>query len=350
MKWMVGYQLCENSDFVDTIIELKNSIKEVYFSFGNLPNGRNTALVHKNLSEWQAREKQIGDLNRLNEAGLSFNLLLNGNCYGAHSLSKKFLGSLCDIVDDLKYQYRLVSVTTTSPVIARCLKQNFPDLEIRASVNMEIGTIEGMEYLSNCFDSFYMKRECNRDLAQIEKLYSWSEKNNKKLYMLANSGCLNNCSARQFHDNLVAHENEISEMDNAVNFHGICADYLSRENDKSVLLSRLNFVRPEDIKLYDRYFEAAKLATRVTRYPSQILRAYANGHYSGNLLDLLEPDHAERLYPQVLENNRIPKDFGQKVLTCSHNCSECGYCKEVFNNAKLCLNNGGILDVDKCYD
>ena len=32
----------------------------------------------------------------------------------------------------------------------------------------------------------------------------------KELYMLANSGCLNNCSAHVFHDNLVAHEAQIA--------------------------------------------------------------------------------------------------------------------------------------------
>ena len=32
--------------------------------------------------------------------------------------------------------------------------------------------------------------------------------------MLANSGCLNFCAAQIFHDNLVAHESEVSETVN----------------------------------------------------------------------------------------------------------------------------------------
>ena len=337
MKWMVGYQLCESDDFMQEILRQREKIQEIYFSWGNLPNGRHTALQHPDLLAWQVQQRQMQDLQCLQNAGFSFNLLLNGNCYGRQSLARSFLIFLCDTVEDLSNRYRLVSVTTTSPVIARCLKENFPELEIRASVNMEIGTEQGMDYLSDCFDSYYMKRECNRNLRQIQRLKRWCNARGKKLYMLANSGCFNDCSARQFHDNLVAHENEIREMDNAVTFHGVCADYLERETDKSVFLRRLNFVRPEDMHLYEEYFTAAKLATRVTRYPARILRAYAEGHYSGNILDLLEPNHAQRFYPNVLENRRIPEDFGERVMTCEQDCAVCDYCQKVFQTATVAL-------------
>ena len=56
----------------------------------------------------------------------------------------------------------------------------------------------------------------------------------KKLFMLANSGCLNFCSAHNFHDNLVAHEADISKMDNAYNFSGICHEYLKNTENYSV--------------------------------------------------------------------------------------------------------------------
>ena len=40
MKFIVGYQLTEDENFVRSIIENKDKIKEVYFSFGDFPNGR----------------------------------------------------------------------------------------------------------------------------------------------------------------------------------------------------------------------------------------------------------------------------------------------------------------------
>ena len=87
--------------------------------------------------------------------------------------------------------------------------------------------VEAMEYLQNDFDGYYYKRELNKNLSQVKMLKSWCDANGKKLYMLANSGCLNFCSARQFHDNLVAHEREIAAMDNGVQFHSACSQFLS---------------------------------------------------------------------------------------------------------------------------
>lgn len=57
-----------------------------------------------------------------------------------------------DLLDYLVHMFGVCSVTTTSPVLAHFIKENFGALEVRASVNMEIGTVEAMEYLQNDFD------------------------------------------------------------------------------------------------------------------------------------------------------------------------------------------------------
>ena len=72
--------------------------------------------------------------------------------------------------DYIKNKFGLASVTTTSPLIAKFVKNNFEDLEVRASVNMEIGTVEAMEYVSCYLDSYYIKREYNRDFEKISEL------------------------------------------------------------------------------------------------------------------------------------------------------------------------------------
>ena len=48
------------------------------------------------------------------------------------------------------------------------------------------------------------------------------------------------------------------------------------------------------------YVEAVKLATRVHRAPSVVLKSYLEGRYSGDILKLLEPEHS--IYPYVIEN------------------------------------------------
>ena len=79
MLFSVGYQLRTDDSLIDTILKNKNKIREVYFAWEDFPNGRNT-LSNSDLSIYEAREKQAEDFKRLFDAGIGFNLLLNGNC------------------------------------------------------------------------------------------------------------------------------------------------------------------------------------------------------------------------------------------------------------------------------
>ena len=66
------------------------------------------------------------------------------------------------------------------------------------------------------------------------------------------------------------------------------------------MIEDTNFIRPEDMHRYDPYFTAAKLATRIHRNPVTVVNSYLRGKYSGNILDILEPQH--NIYPYVIEN------------------------------------------------
>ena len=343
MKFSVGYNISHSDELTEYIIKNKEHICEMYFSFLDFPNGRNIPFHDNPYEMHMCYEKQMCHLKELNENGIKLNLLLNGNCYGKDSLSRAFFNKIGNTVDYLKNGFGLSSVTTTSPIIAKFIKDNFDDVLTRASVNMEIGTVEGMEYIADVFDGFYLKREFNRDIKKIETAKKWCDKNGKKLYMLANSGCLNNCSAHNFHDNLVAHENEISKMDNAYLFEGICHAYLKKDENKYSIINRTSFVRPEDLYLYDDYFETAKIATRVHKNPVSVVKAYIEKNYRGAVTDILEPSHSGLLYPYVVENKNISDDFAKKVLNCSKECDKCNLCKEVYAKALVKL-EGGVFE------
>ena len=337
MKFSVGYQICESDFFINEIIKNRESVDEVYFSWGDFANGRNIQTVRDDFTPWEAQQKQMADLMRLHESGIKFNLLFNGCCYGKDSLSRSFFNRVGETADYIMTRFNLSSVTTTSPLIAKFIKDNFKDIKTRASVNMEIGTVSGMDYLNEYFDGYYMKREYNRDFERIRLLKQWCDDNGKTLHILANSGCLNHCSAHIFHDNLVAHEAEIAAMDNCYSFNGICHEYLQKHQKRISLVRDTSFVRPEDVKLYEPYFDAMKLATRVSDRPIQILKSYIGGRHSGNILEILEPNHAGRLYPYVIDNGRLKNDY----LYCDKNCSSCGKCEENYRNA--------LINIEKLY-
>lgn len=331
LKFAVGLSLHDTS-FVDALIKNKKHIYEVYFSWGGFPNGR-SSLENGERTLYERQNEQVSALNKLSCEGIALNILFNANCYGRDSQSRSFFEKIGAALDYISQNFNLSSVTTTSPLIAKFVKNNFSNLATRASVNMEIGTIQGMDYLAPYFDGYYMKREFNRDFDTIKKLKNWCGENGKTLHILANSGCLNNCSAHIFHDNLVAHEDEISKMDNCYEFSGICHEYLKNKEKRLSLVRDTNFIRPEDLHLYEPFFDSVKLATRVSDKPLHILESYINEKCTGNILEILEPNHAGRIYPYVIDNQKLKNDY----LYCGYDCSKCSKCEENYKNALINL-------------
>ncbi len=334
-KFTVGLPIAENESFIGKIIEYKNKISEVYFSWGAFPSGRSAQNGY--ITPWEAQAKQLIALDRLHREGISFNLLFNANCYGDDATARSFYEQIGETVDYVNEKYKLTSVTTASPLIAKFIKNNFRGMKTRASVNMEIGSEEGFTYLEDYFDGFYMKREFNRNLRVIKKLRAWCDENNKELFMLANSGCLNNCSAHIFHDNLVAHEKEIAAKNNAYGFDGVCREYFSKSERAETYLTVTNFIRPEDLHLVLDLFDGIKLATRVNPSPSRVLDAYMKERYSGAVTSLLEPDHTGLFYPSIIENAKIDPLWAKTVLTCNKDCRACGLCRRTTENAIIKL-------------
>lgn len=345
MQFIVGYQMRQDDRFADEIIRSAARLKELYFSWGAFASGRRAQTSDEDGTLFEKQQKQAADLARFADAGIKMNLLFNANCYGADSQSRAFFGEIGNTVDFVRAHFGLSSVTTSSPLIAKFIRENFTGLDVRASVNMEIGTVEALSYLKDRFDSFYIKREVNRDLARLKALRDWCDAAGKQMYLLANSGCLNYCATHTFHDNLVAHEAEIAKRDNGYDFHGMCWEFLAAPEGRAAWLARTNFIRPEETGLYEAFTPALKLATRVNRAPARVLRAYLDGRYRGAVTELLEPDHSGAFYPQYVENAAFPADFAARVGACDKNCAACGYCADVQCRATVTLGASPTLKI-----
>ena len=280
MKFSVGYQA--DAAWIDALVARREALCDVYFAFGTMPSGRKAV---------SGVDRQLEDLGRLADAGIQLHLLFNANCYGAKAQARSFFAEVGETIERFS-DGALTGVTTTSPLVAKFVKDNFPHLETRASVNMEIGTEEGMDYLSDVFDGYYLKRELNRDREAVRRIKAWCDARGKKLYILANSGCLNFCSSHVFHDNLVAHEAEIAREDNGYAYGGTCWKWLARPENRAKWMERTNWIAPEDVEKYEGLCRAMKLATRINAHPVRILESYVTGSHIGNVMSLLEPDHS----------------------------------------------------------
>ena len=331
MKFAVGYQLPEESEepFANIARDFSAHVEEVYFPWLDMPSGRSPMTKRSGFVDWDAQRRLQDDLRAIKGMGVKLDLLLNANCYGARSLSKSLANLVCSVIQHLREAVGLDVVTTASLMIARTVRENFDDVEVRASVNMRIGTVKGMECVADLFGSFYVQREYNRDLQRIAELKDWADAHGKGLYLLVNSGCLNFCSAQTFHDNLVAHEAEIA---GAVNISGwvpsVCWNYYANKGHWVSVLQN-SWIRPEDLGNYEAHFPVVKLATRMHANPRKVLRAYSDGGYRGNLLDLLEPGHGPLFAPHIIDNTRFPQDWFERTTRCDKQCHRCDYCASV---------------------
>lgn len=338
MKFAVGYpvRFDEDAPFVDVLAEFREHIEEVYFAWPGEPSGRSSAGNHEGKIDSSVQEQLENDLATIKAMGIKLDLLFNANCYGGLATSQQLAQNVYSIVDRIIETSGLDVVTTTSPFVAGLLKRQYPNLEIRASINMRIGTIQGMEYLKDVFDGFYMQREYNRDFSRIEELLGWCKSNGKRLFLLANSGCLNFCSSQTFHDNMVAHETQIVETQNVPSQVLACQIHLSKPENRVAILQG-SWIRPEDLNRYAPFFPFVKLATRMHFNPALVIRAYINQAYRGNLLDLLEPSYQNLFQNEILDNSSFPQDWFSRVTHCSNKCHTCDYCSKVFGVVKKVL-------------
>ncbi|MCK5803968.1 MAG: hypothetical protein KAI66_14115, partial [Lentisphaeria bacterium] len=293
------------------------------------PSGRSPVGLNDGWTIEEASKVMATELTALAEEGVALVLLLNAACYGDMAGSRELSKRAVSITRELLDQCGLQAVTTTSPFIACEIKKASLPVEVRASVNMRLGSIKAMEYLADSFDGYYLLREWNRCPEKIREIRAWCDERGKRLHALANSGCLRDCAFQSFHDNIVAHEAGVARQDNIPQqFPAPCWELVSqRENWRLVLQN--TWLRPEDLHHVSGYFDTVKLATRLHSHPRRVIGAYARQSFRGNLLDLMEPGYGPLFQGCVIDNEKFPDDWFERTSTCGFQCHACDYCEQI---------------------
>ena len=332
MRFSVGYQLPDEGGerFPEIVADYRESVGEVYFAAGDAPSARTPAADASGYSPEDAEAILQDDLAALRGQGVKLNLLFNANCYGGKAVSKTLEASAKAAVE----RYRPDSVTTASLFLAKRLKAAFPSLPVRASVNLNLGSVEDLAYVAESFDAYCVSRELNYDLAALGRIRAWADANGKEIVLLANSGCLRNCPAHAFHDNLVAHFAEIDPQDVVKDFQPVfCRTFYASAENRAGFLEHASFIRPEDLSAYAPYASLVKLATRTHPNPRLVIDAYSRGRFTGNLFDLTEPNHGPRFKGKVLDGARVPDVWWRTKARCNRDCAACGLCRKVLAEA-----------------
>ena len=332
-----GYQATENTElFSEIVSDYKESVGEIYFSWSSTPSGRPGVP----LTDWELQERMEYELGVLRSQGFKLDLLFNANCYGADAISEHLAAEYCGVLAYLDSRGLLPEIVTTASIfLAELLKKEFPQIERRASVNMRLDSTLALEFLGDLFDSFYIKRDLQRNLETVKLFRKWCDAHGKKMGILANSGCLRNCPAQTFHDNLVAHQKEVYKMRNLNDaMTTFCMKhYRNKENMADFLKS--SWIRPEDLHHYETLVDFVKIATRQHDRPRTVIAAYANRSYSGDLAALMEPNFSSLFASQGYVENDLFPGFDALPADCAVNCTHCGKCDELWKKVFVRRNN-----------
>lgn len=319
-----------NGDFKGACARHLPRIAEVFFAWPGVLSCRPAP----DYGQEGVRERLLDDLRWARGNGIELDTLFNANCYGDDAISTTLADFVSRNIAAMGDEGLLPdTVTTTSPFIATVLRQRFPQVKIRWSVNLRVHGTVGFESVLELFDSFYVSREHQRDLDYLREVSDWASAHGKAVGMQANSGCLRQCPFQTFHDNLHGHGDGRRPADQAAarefSFSFFrCKTHYARGNYEDFL--RSTWLRPEEMPEYEPHVDIVKLATRRHPDPVGILDAYATYSYNGDLAALMDPVPP---LPKRFVNKAFDAsaDLWREIRGCrqANNCTHCGKCAEL---------------------
>lgn len=352
----VGYNF--NSELMDFLIEQNNiySKSKIYEVYGSRKESSFlTARPQYRIPEVSRGEFKT-QIEKLQRNGINFNYTLNTSSLGN---KKNIFNNKKKIQDYIKFliDCDVRTITVTLPIIAEFVR------ELSDGINIEISTIANVDSVTQVklWKEYYnINKVCgslskNRDIAFLEEMANYCNKNEITLSLLANEFCINgtydnsvcsytNCIYRTHCYQL--HSLDYDENEKYFNNYPMQRCTTSRNNTKAWLKS--NFIRPEDMCLYNQIgINHFKLTGRTgsTAYIKQIVDAYMRQHYKGNLLTLWK--HLETINGEedssfeptfYIPNERLDGFLAFWFKNKEHRCSTkicgetCTYCDEFYKN------------------
>jgi hypothetical protein len=207
------------------------------------------------------------------------------------------------------------SVTLANATLGALLRERFPQLELTASVLMDIREPLQIPMLDGIFDGIVPASSVVRDLPRLKRLRAAF---GGKLRLIVNEACLPGCPHRVQHFHEMAHLAESPRS--------LCQDLLTRQ---PWLRLTGAWVLPQHLHLYSGICDEWKLAGRVTlKDPGRYLRvldAYVNQ-------TPLTPDRIGGGPASVLMALPIDEAFFEHTLNCGRDCHRCSICRDYYHS------------------
>ncbi len=245
------------------------------------------------ISRRVSRRRAARYVRRAQEAGLTFNYLLNGTCMGNVELTRagqrELDGLLSWLYDDCGVRWFTVSI----PWLAARIKGRFPDAHLVVSMMARVESVEQARYWQEQGAEALILFD-NKDFTLIRAL---KEQTSLELEIAANLSCLNRCHQVGYHGNVVSHSSNTAG-------HGLYTlplcearcTLMKVQQPRRILAGQ--WVRPEDLALYEAHgVDRLKLLDRTssTARLTRVLQAYSQRRSPADLAELIPGYVRERM-------------------------------------------------------
>ncbi|MFX0103726.1 MAG: U32 family peptidase [Candidatus Hodarchaeota archaeon] len=269
-------------DQIEAHPEIKNTVHDLYGAYDMTftGSGRPFFLMAK-----REKDEIESFINRVHDMGLQFTWLWNGECLGYYKFNAeeqaKALKEL-DWLDDIGVEY----ITVSDPYLAEFVKEYHPRLKIKVSVISEVNSLSrAMEWGNIIGDKGVLTLSImtNRNFPLLEEI---RENVKCDIELLTNDCCLNECPFRFFHYTECSHASQ--PHDTLKGYYNDWATIACQNqkcmNPEQVLMCK--WIQPDDLDKYINIgLDYFKISGRRygTKWLFQVLKAYSDKHYEGDL-------------------------------------------------------------------
>lgn len=269
-------------DFIDSF-----NLSEVDEFYGKLDSDILGGGRSSNISPYVSKKTIQEEIQKIHSKGCRFNYLLNTTCLDNQELSIFFQKKVLRFLDWLT-KINVDSVTVALVSVLKIIKNKYPQLKISVSTMAQVDTPDKARFWEDLGAEKITLYEVsvNRNFELLKKI---RKATNCKLQLIANNGCLHECPFTVNHGLLCSHASQKNHVSKGfvIDFYRIFCSYLRIKDPVNFI--RADWIRPEDIKCYeDLGIDSIKLVNRgmATDALKNIVNAYSNREYDGNLMDL----------------------------------------------------------------
>lgn len=222
--------------------------------------------------------------------GIGFNYLLNPACMDNREFTSSGLGDMERLLGFVE-ESGCGSVTISLPSLLPFIKKRHPNLKVRVGVFARVDSVSKAKFWED------MGADCitlesisvNRDFDTLAAIRAAV---GLELQLIANSNCLMFCPLSGQHMVNLSHASQKGHKSRGfmIDYCVLRCSYEKLREPSNYL--RSEFIRPEDVGVYrEMGFDSLKILER--NAPTSVMvkrvKAYSEGGFDGNLLELIQP-------------------------------------------------------------